>query len=104
VQVIAADGPPSPFPRGALVRLLIGAAAAALLVGLGGWVLQQAFLGSGEAATRARVERDVRQMFDAMAQELRTITAAVDDPALVRQASEDEGAADPSGCRAPRRQ
>ena len=93
MQVIAADGPPSPFPRGALVRLLIKAAAAALLVALGGWGLQQAFLGSGEAATRARVERDVRQMFDAMAQELRTIAMAVDDPALIRQAGEDEGAA-----------
>ena len=91
--MIAADGPPSPFPRGALVRLLVGAAAAALLVALGGWVVQRAFLGPDEAATRSRVERDVRQMFDAMAQQLRTIAAAVDAPASVRQAAEDESEA-----------
>jgi signal transduction histidine kinase len=93
VQVIAADGPASPFPRAALVRLLVGAVSAALLVALGGWVLQRVFLGPGEAAARARVERDVRQMFDAMAQQLRAIAAAVDDPALIRRADEDESEA-----------
>ena len=91
MQVIAAGGPPPPFPRRAIIRLLVVAVSAALVVLLGGWVLQRAFLGSGEPAARARVERDVRQAFDLMAQQLRTIAAAVDDPVLVRQAAEDEG-------------
>ena len=47
-----------------------------MLVALAGWVLQRVFLGPGEATARARVERDVRQTFDAMAQQLRTIAAA----------------------------
>ena len=92
MQVLAADGPATPFPGRALLRLLVAALAAALSVALAGWVVQRVFLGTTDASARARVERDVRRSFDAMTRELRASTDAVADPALVRQAAEDEPA------------
>jgi len=78
----------------ALVRLGLAAVGAALLVAAAGWVAQGVYLGVGEAAARARVEREVRQTFDDMARQLRAGTAGLADPALVsRAAGEDEDAA-----------
>ncbi|HVG55547.1 MAG TPA: HAMP domain-containing sensor histidine kinase [Vicinamibacterales bacterium] len=90
MQVIAADGPPSPFPVRALLRLLVAAASAAVCVALAGWLLQRLYLGPNDAAARSRVETDVRRTFDEMAQQLRSSALLVADPALVRQAVDDD--------------
>ena len=79
----------SSVPVRPLLRLAAVAVGAALLVAAAGWVLQGVLLGLTEEAARARVESDVRRRFDQMAQQLRTGTGVLADPALV-QIMEDE--------------
>ncbi len=93
MQVIAAGGPPSLFPGRAVLRLVIAAVFAAAVVAVAGWLLQRVFLGANDAASRTRVESEIRRTFDEMAQQLRASTATLADPALVNQAADDEAAA-----------
>lgn len=59
----------------------------------GGWGLRRAVFGRDDTQARARVEADVRSTFDAMARRLRDMANAVADPALVRQAADDDTSA-----------
>lgn len=94
MQAVTAALPSPSVPTRPLRRLAAAAVGAALLVAAAGWVLQGALLGVSEEAARTRVERDVRRTFDGMAQQLRTGTGVLADPALVtRAAGEDEEAA-----------
>jgi signal transduction histidine kinase len=76
-----------------LASIAIGGLVCALVVLVGGWGVRRAVFGSDDAQARARVEADVRSMFDAMARTLRDAATAVADPVLVRAAADDDTAA-----------
>jgi signal transduction histidine kinase len=78
------------MPRQALVRILLIGALGALLVAAAGWLFERAVLGADDADARARVEVEVRQLFDVMARRLRDISTAVADGPLVRAAAADD--------------
>jgi signal transduction histidine kinase len=93
VRLSPADASVPALPWRTLTRIAIGGLVCALLVLAGGWGVRRAVFGRDDAQARARVEADVRSMFDAMARTLRDVAGAVADPALVRAAADDTTAA-----------
>ena len=73
-------------PGGRIARILTAGVLAAGLVWLGVRALERLVIGADEAATRARVERQVRDAFDEMARSLREIAAPLADAARLREA------------------
>jgi signal transduction histidine kinase len=82
---------PPPWP--ALLRIALIGTACALLVLAGGWILARTRLGADETQARVRVEADVREEFERIAQRLREASEAVFNPTLVRNAAAEESAA-----------
>jgi signal transduction histidine kinase len=78
------------MPTAALMRILLVGAVAALLVTAAGWLFERVTIGATEEDARARIEVDVRQMFDVMTRRLRDISGAVAEPALVRAAAAED--------------
>ena len=87
----SAPMPPPPWPR--LIRILLGAAAVALLVLVAGWLGERLYLGADESASRRRTEAAVRADFDRMARELRLMALGVADAGSILAAAADDATA-----------
>jgi signal transduction histidine kinase len=76
-----------------MLRIVALSLALAAAVWAGGRLLERMVLGADDAATRRRVEVDVRNAFDAMARSLRDMAAPLADPAVLVDATNDDVAA-----------
>src|SRR5688500_9756885 len=73
----AASAPPPPWRR--LILIMGAGVACALLVLAAGWLSERLFLGSDEAAARARVEAEVRAAFERIARDLQVMALGLAD-------------------------
>ena len=72
------------FVRRAVVRVIVGGGVCALAVAVGGAVVERYRFGADLAATRQRIEADVREQFGRLNTELETVTAGLrSDPTIV---------------------
>jgi len=90
VRLSPADAAIPQVPWRTLARIAAGGLICALVVLAGGWALRRAVFGRDDSQARARVEADVRSMFDTMSRRLREMAAAVSDPLLVKKAAADD--------------
>jgi signal transduction histidine kinase len=93
VRLSPADAAVPQLPWRTLARIAAGGLICALVVLAGGWALRRAVFGRDDTQARARVEADVRSMFDTMSRRLREMAAAVSDPVLVKAADDDDASA-----------
>jgi hypothetical protein len=73
-----------------LGRIAIAGAACALLLLIGGAILERTLLGGAPAAARARVEQDVRDLFSLRSQRLKDSARRAAPIPLVTGAANDE--------------
>ncbi|MSO30455.1 MAG: HAMP domain-containing histidine kinase [Acidobacteria bacterium] len=81
-----APAPAPPLRR--VARIAVAGLGCALLVYLGGRLLERATLGGNDIEARARVEAEVRASFDAMSRALRLMARGMADPASVVEATD----------------
>jgi signal transduction histidine kinase len=93
VRLSSPDAARAPLPWRTLARIAVGGLICALVVLAGGWGLRRAVFGRDDSQARARVEADVREMFDTMSRRLREMAVAVADPVAVKKASDDDSSA-----------
>ena len=80
--------------RRSVFRILLFGGIAALVVALGGWILERARLGATDAEAFARLERQIHGQFDRISQSLeRMATAIARRPDRLVAAANDQGAA-----------
>ena len=93
MRLSPADAAVPQLPWRTLARIAAGGLICALVVLAGGWALRRAVFGRDDTQARARVEADVRSMFDTMSRRLREMAAAVSDPVMVKAADDDDASA-----------